>query len=683
MKPLKLIFCICFLFLFVNCAHHPPVKICQDQMCSSLKATSQDALFLKLTQTIKANLEKEVPLMIGSRQDEPANKGTSFHWSSNRTGQRYLQINSLKFIKVISLDEDAREAKVMAHVHVTDNMLGEKALEMQCILTIHAVNWITLEGRVYHQPYYNYYLDALIDSIDIDRGIWSSAFRMIVGTSDGKDFNPTQKGYMRLSFSNPVTKSNDVFVQGESKPDISKAALSHDYSTEHNMSQIQTIIHTVRQPFGGSQSADDARTAAMAKAKREALEKAGVYIEKLTVVKNSQVEKNEILALTANVLKTEIVSQKNYASEESFGIEVMVKITIDDTILDEKVKKQLQNKEHLEKIKDDQAREKELLQRIVQLEEQNRKKDVSKHNAEKLKKEFHEASQVFKAMDWFNKAGALWDGEKYADATKAIEYFNAAIKLEPTYANAYNSRGEAYSELGQYQLAIKDYSEAIKLKPDDFYYITNRAVAYNNLGMYQAAVDDYSKVLRLKPDYALAYHNRGVAYNELGQHQLAIVDFSEAIRLKPDYANAYNNRGTAYNELGKYQRAIEDFDKAIRLKPDSDSTLNNRAVSYNKLGHYQLAIKDYSEAIRLKPKDIYYVVNRSIVYNNLGMYQAAINDCNDAIHDNPEYALAYRSRGYAFLSKGDSSLGCSDARKACELGDCNLWQMYEGKGICH
>jgi hypothetical protein len=38
--------------------------------------------------------------------------------------------------------------------------------------------------------------------------------------------------------------------------------------------EIQTITHTVKQSFGGSQSPDDARIAAVAKAKREPMSKA-------------------------------------------------------------------------------------------------------------------------------------------------------------------------------------------------------------------------------------------------------------------------------------------------------------------------------------------------------------------------------------------------------------------------
>ena len=61
------------------------------------------------------------------------------------------------------------------------------------------------------------------------------------------------------------------------------------------LGEIQTITHIVKQPFGGSQSADDARIAAIAKAKREALEMAGVYIEALTIVKDAKVDKEKYL----------------------------------------------------------------------------------------------------------------------------------------------------------------------------------------------------------------------------------------------------------------------------------------------------------------------------------------------------------------------------------------------------
>lgn len=385
--------------------------------------------------------------------------------------------------------------------------------------------------------------------------------------------------------------------------------------------EIQTVTHTVKQPFGGSQSPDDARIAAVAKAKREALEMAGTYIESLTVVKNYQVDKDEILALAAGVLKAEVVSQENYHTKDAFGIDVVVKVVVDTSVLDDRVKKLLQDKTHLTQIKDTQKREKELLLRVAKLEEENRKLTAKKQSTQKLKNKFRQVSQGLTALDWFYKALSLWEKPhlasdeelKITDPIKAIEYFNNAIKLQPDFVEAYIGRGSSYSDLGQYQQAIEDFNKAI----------------------------------RLKPDFADAYGNRGLAYGRLGQQQRAIEDYNQVISLKPDYAVAYNNRGLAYSDLGEQQRAIKDFNKAISLKPDF-AGYYNRGLAYDRLGSIQQAIEGYTEAIRLKP----------------------------------DYAEAYNNRGIAYFNQGNKYLGCRDAQKACSLENCKVLEIAKRKGDC-
>jgi len=283
--------------------------------------------------------------------------------------------------------------------------------------------------------------------------------------------------------------------------------------------EILTIKHTVKQTFGGGQSADDARIYGIAKAKREALEKAGTYIESLTVVKNSQVEKDEILALTAGVLKAEVISQKNYTTDDAFGIEIVVNVIVDTSVLEERVKKQLQDRTHLTQLKDTQKREKELLQKVAQLEEENRKLMAEKQSTQKLKREFHQVSQGLTALDWFYKALVLLDEEKFTSFKKAIEYLSNAIKLQPHNSDFYFFRGGAYGFHGRHQLAIKDLNEAISLKPDYAAAYELRGYNYNHLSQYQRAIVDYTQAIHLKPDNALAYEGRAYNYRKLGQHQ--------------------------------------------------------------------------------------------------------------------------------------------------------------------
>ena len=457
-------------------------------------------------------------------------------------------------------------------------------------------------------------------------------------------------------------------------------------SPSSSFGEILTIKQTVKQTFGGAQSADDARISAIAKAKREALEKAGTYIESLTVVKNSKVEKDEILALTAGVLKAEVISQKNYASDDAFGIEIIVNVVVDTSVLEERVKKELQDRTHLTELKDTQKREKELLQKVAQLEEENRKLSANKESTEKLKEQFQQVSQGLTAVDWFYQADAFWDGKKYTDPKKTIEYLNNAIILQPDYADAYGNRGNAYTDLGQYQRAIEDYNEAIRLNPDlaeAYKAYNNRGTTYaRDLGQYKRAIEDYNKAIRLKPDYAMAYVNRGAVYTTLGQYQRAIEDYNKAIRLNPDLAEAYNNRGIAYKSLGQYQRAIEDYNEAIRLQPDLTEAYNNRGIAYKNLGQYQRAIENYNEAIRLKPDYAAAYNNRGLAYVKLDQKQLAIEDYNEAIRLKPDYASAYVNRGIAYFIQSNDKLGCRDAQKACKLGTCKVLEWANGEGRC-
>ena len=446
--------------------------------------------------------------------------------------------------------------------------------------------------------------------------------------------------------------------------------------------EILTIRHTVKQTFGGGQSPDDARISAIAKAKREALVKAGTYIESLTVVQNLNVDKDEILALTAGVLKAEVLSQENYYTKDAPGIEIIVNVVVNTSVLEERVKKLLQDKTHLAQLKDIQKREKELLRRVAQIEEENCKLSANKQSTQKLEKEFQQASQGLMAVKWFYEAGALWDGGKYTDPKKAIEYLSNAIKLQPHLAEAYSNRGIAYSNLGQQRHAIEDCNEAIRLKPNDAETYVNRGNAYRILGQYQRAIEDYNEAIRLKPNLAAAYYNRGKAYSYLGQKQRAIEDFNETIRLKPDDADAYYNRGVTYADIGQKKRTIEDYNEAIRLQPDYTLAYNNRGVAYADLGQYQRAIEDFNKAIRLKPNDAGVHYNRGIAYDNLGQMKHAIQDYNETIRLKPNDAEAYTKRGGAYFMQGNKELFCRDVKKACALGDCKLFEMAKGKRYC-
>jgi tetratricopeptide (TPR) repeat protein len=445
--------------------------------------------------------------------------------------------------------------------------------------------------------------------------------------------------------------------------------------------EVKTVTHTVRQPFGGSQSPDDARIAAVARAKREALEMAGTYVEALTVVKNSRVEKDEILALTAGVVKAEIVSQKNYHTKDAFGVEVKVKVKVDTALLEGRVRKLLSDRTHLDQLKDSGVREKELLDRLARLEEENGRLRTGKDSA-MLKEQFQETSRGLTAVELAMRAFDLYVDGRYSDPRKALGYLDQALRLKPDYAWAYNGRGEAYRNLKDYPRAIQDYTQAIRLNPDIALAYSNRGEAYRNLKDYPRAMEDYTQAIRLEPHLAEAYLNRGAAYVDLEDYSRAIQDCDQAIRLKPDYAEVYINRGAAYLGLKNYSRAIQDLDRAIRLEPHLAEAYLNRGAAYVALEDYSRAIQDCDQAIRLEPDLAEAYLNRGNGYLGLKDYSRAIQDLDRAIRLKPNYAEAYNNRGLAYLLLGNRVHGCSDAQKACELGHCKAYELAKRTGGC-
>jgi len=122
-----------------------------------------------------------------------------------------------------------------------------------------------------------------------------------------------------------------------------------------------------------------------------------------------------------------------------------------------------------------------------------------------------------------------------------------------------------------------------------------------------------------------------------------------AIQLDPNDADAYYNRGITYYHKGQYDRAIENFNKAIALDQNYALAYNNRGVAYDKKGQHDRAIEDYNKAIAL----------------------------------DPNFAQAYTSRGLLYLVKlGNKEKGCSDWKKACELGECGNYEIAKKNGDC-
>jgi hypothetical protein len=137
-----------------------------------------------------------------------------------------------------------------------------------------------------------------------------------------------------------------------------------------------------------------------------------------------------------------------------------------------------------------------------------------------------------------------------------------------------------------------------------------------------------------------------------------------------------------WTQVGYWQNNITLYDHTLKVTDDNWPVYINRGNAHNKLGNYKQAIDDCSRVIEIEPDYIYAYINRGNAYRRLGKYKQAFEDYGRAIEIRPDFVDAYNDRCSAYLMLGNKELGCRDAQKACELGNCKILEVAKGRGDC-
>jgi tetratricopeptide (TPR) repeat protein len=197
------------------------------------------------------------------------------------------------------------------------------------------------------------------------------------------------------------------------------------------------------------------------------------------------------------------------------------------------------------------------------------------------------------------------------DYDRAIQDYDAIIRIDPNKALAFNNRGNGYLRKAQYDRALQDFDQALRLDPKFALALVNRAAVHRAKARFDDAIRDCDQAIAINAKFAAAYFGRAASYQEkaawefdayLSQEQYtdrAIADFDEAIRLDPNNAAALQRRANIHVDKRQYDRAIADYTEAIRLKPKDGWLFKNRAYAFRFAGQYDRAIADYRIALTL------------------------------------------------------------------------------------
>ncbi|HET9745503.1 MAG TPA: tetratricopeptide repeat protein [Chitinophagaceae bacterium] len=142
------------------------------------------------------------------------------------------------------------------------------------------------------------------------------------------------------------------------------------------------------------------------------------------------------------------------------------------------------------------------------------------------------------------------------------------------------------------QLALSESDAAIKLKPTHAKAYENRQNIYLLLKKDSLALADADMLLRLEPQNSHAYYTKGVVYMRSNRPDSALANFDKSLAINPNADNVLNNRGSLlFNRFQRYNEAIADFTKAIAINPQGEY-FYHRSLCYYKLGDVAKARAD-------------------------------------------------------------------------------------------
>ena len=225
-----------------------------------------------------------------------------------------------------------------------------------------------------------------------------------------------------------------------------------------------------------------------------------------------------------------------------------------------------------------------LLQKQIKLTETGQalnNQDLSPDNLDQSSLEkVNEYNQLLKSTktendytfdDWYYKGISAYDNKDY---NKTIAYMKNALEKDSKAKNAADAwlySGLAYGALKLYDKSFEANNIVINNYKDYSYlYLAyhNNGVNFTDLAQYENALKQFESATNLNPDYTDSWVGKGYALMYLNRFDEALASFDKAIKINAGDPNPWYNKACIYAVQNKKGEAIESLKKSIELKPE-------------------------------------------------------------------------------------------------------------------
>ena len=212
--------------------------------------------------------------------------------------------------------------------------------------------------------------------------------------------------------------------------------------------------------------------------------------------------------------------------------------------------------------------------------------------------------------------------EDHSDYVKALELYDKVEKEYGEYKMIAYYKSTCYSELGQFNLAIKEATRTIELDGSKAFY-GHRGDIYRSAGMYDQAISDYTISMEDDPSSGYEYYAIGWCYELQGDNDKALEYYNQGIDLDKTYSYLFVSRGDLLMELGRQEEAKIDFEKVLEIddEPEDGSCRHYALLG---LGRDVEALEWMDKIIENEPYDNGHYYDKACLLARMGKTDEAL-----------------------------------------------------------
>jgi TolB-like protein/Tfp pilus assembly protein PilF len=244
-----------------------------------------------------------------------------------------------------------------------------------------------------------------------------------------------------------------------------------------------------------------------------------------------------------------------------------------------------------------------------------------------------------RAYDFYMRGRELLYLKGRRNTESAIQMFQNAVAIDPSFASSYAGLGEAYSSMYEWYdgnsswltKAIEMNQKALELEPTLLDAKFGIAMVYFHHRRFSESKRNIEEILKENSEYYPGYLRLGMIAELSNDFESALKYYRRAAELKPYDEDSWIYLAGIYRRLSKVQSAekaelkvVEITSRKLEASLDDIIVMSRLAEAYARFGSREEASATLKRVLELTPNDGLAVYNCSCAYALLGEKQSSL-----------------------------------------------------------